>query len=341
MIPIAESMNTRAADLLSRKEPQFKALGIDSTRHGRVEVLDFGNGGQTAGVLFGRACLADLAGVDLSLQKYPELGYVPTITVTTDHPALAALGCQEAGWLFALDDSKSTVPVSGPARILRGKEEVLERLQLSVEDFNPQVVVALVESKEPPGKEDCDKMLEELKLAPGKRLVVASTRLESSWPGSLNIACRVGENPLHRLLLAICSGDVENFELEWIRTSLATVPVSQPCPDWPNAFHRTNSALICAGVVHLSVSSGVEKTLEDDELRAVFEPLLSTASEVYSEPFGYVVRDLRFDFTEIEKTGIFSVPCLIIHNMDTGNTLTLGEPDYTRLATEFRRKIEY
>src|SRR4051812_3241736 len=111
---LADHMASQAAAL--RIAPQFLPSG--------ARVLDCGihaEGGLQAGLAMARICLAGQA--EVSLVPGDVSGTPCTqLQVMTDHPVLACMASQYAGWQIALEDYFAMG--SGPMRAAYGKEEL-------------------------------------------------------------------------------------------------------------------------------------------------------------------------------------------------------------------------
>ena len=94
-------LNDRALRLVDRLVAEAETLRITvaPTPNG-ARVLDCGvqaEGGMAAGLALARVCLADLADVTLLPPGISDLP-CPLIQVVTDHPILACMASQYAGW---------------------------------------------------------------------------------------------------------------------------------------------------------------------------------------------------------------------------------------------------
>src|SRR5579872_6911233 len=110
---VADDMAARAADL---------RIVVQTTGNG-ARVLDCGvkaSGGIAAGLGLARACLAGLAEVSL----VPGPMELPLVQVTTDHPVLACMASQYAGWQVSV--GKFFAMGSGPMRAAYGKEQLFD-----------------------------------------------------------------------------------------------------------------------------------------------------------------------------------------------------------------------
>src|SRR5262249_31149651 len=89
-----------------------------------ARILDCGvkaDGGLQAGLGMARVCLSDLAEVSLVPGEVDGI-VCPHVQVTTDHPVLACMASQYAGWQVKVD--KFFGMGSGPMRAAYGKEEL-------------------------------------------------------------------------------------------------------------------------------------------------------------------------------------------------------------------------
>src|SRR5262249_7536710 len=96
----AWTLNSRAVKLANALAADAEVLRISESRIGGARVLDCGiaaTGGLHAGVGLARVCLADLANVGLVPGGEDAL-HCPLVCVSTDHPVLACMASQYAGW---------------------------------------------------------------------------------------------------------------------------------------------------------------------------------------------------------------------------------------------------
>src|SRR6202795_3391827 len=115
---LAEYVATNAATL---------RIQVHTTTAG-ARLLDCGiktPGGLQAGLALARVCLAGQA--EIALVPGEGAGIAcPAVVVTTDHPVLACMACQYAGWQIAV--GKFFAMGSGPMRAAYGKEELFEQI---------------------------------------------------------------------------------------------------------------------------------------------------------------------------------------------------------------------
>ena len=122
-------LNDRALRLVDRLVAEAETLRITvaPTLNG-ARVLDCGvqaEGGMAVGLALARVCLADLADVTLLSPGISDLP-CPLIQVVTDHPILACMASQYAGWQVSV--GKFFAMGSGPMRAAYGKEEIFDHI---------------------------------------------------------------------------------------------------------------------------------------------------------------------------------------------------------------------
>ncbi len=114
------------------------------------------------------------------------------VYVHTDDPLVACLGAQYAGWPVQTDDFFAMG--SGPMRMLRGKEPLLEELGLRE---TKSEIVGVLESDKPPTDSAIELIAEECGVTPsGVHLAVAPS---TSIAGSVQVVARSIETAMHKL----------------------------------------------------------------------------------------------------------------------------------------------
>src|SRR3954469_4777690 len=125
------SLNQRARELVDGLAGERDALRIAArTLPGGTLLVDCGSsvsGGLEAGRRFAEITMGGLGAVTFAPLV---LGgrWMPGLTVVTDHPALACLGSQYAGW--QIDRDGYFAMASGPARALIRAEELFDDLDV-------------------------------------------------------------------------------------------------------------------------------------------------------------------------------------------------------------------
>ena len=148
---------------------------LDYTEELKIEALELDNGstvidcgvnvegGYEAGEMFTEICLGGLGSVSLTVQTLRDTPLV-FIHVFTDHPALATLGSQKAGWSIKGDNYSAMG--SGPARALSCQPKKTYKL-IDYEDDYDFGVIAL-ECDHLPDEKVADEIAEQCNLEPSK-----------------------------------------------------------------------------------------------------------------------------------------------------------------------------
>ena len=189
------SLNQRAHELADLVAADAAALRVAvHTLPGGTRVIDCGSdvpGGLEAGRRFAEitmGCLGSVSFAPLVLEGR----WLPALTVVTDHPALACLASQYAGW--KIDRDGYFAMASGPGRALIRAEELYD--DLDVDERAGTAVLCLETGDEPPD-ELAAYVAERAGVAPGDlTLLYAPT---ASLAGGVQVAARVVETALHKL----------------------------------------------------------------------------------------------------------------------------------------------
>ncbi|MFC6730842.1 methenyltetrahydromethanopterin cyclohydrolase, partial [Natronoarchaeum mannanilyticum] len=124
-----ESLNRMAIELVDEALDFAEELDIGAHElDNEATVLDFGvefPGGVEAGLLLAEIQTAGLATVQTRMDEVAGAP-IPHVELSTDHPALALLCSQKAGWELSADGFEGLG--SGPARALVGEEEEFARV---------------------------------------------------------------------------------------------------------------------------------------------------------------------------------------------------------------------
>ena len=309
------SVNERAAEILRRMMAQAEVLGVAvHTLSNGATVIDAGinvPGSFAAGKLFAEACLGGLGEVEftrLSFPSPPTLGgiegglWLPGVSVRVEHPAIACMAAQYAGW--AVKRGKFFAMGSGPARALYAGEELFERL--SYRD-QAKVAVLLLEGRKLPGEKVAEHVAGKCGVdAANLLLAIAPT---ASLVGSVQVAARVVETGLHKLIEL-------GFDVEQIVAGFGTCPLAPVAADDLQAIGLTNDAVLYGGQAYYAVQTG------DEALEAIIEQVPSSASRDYGTPF-YELFQRYGDFYQIDPL-LFSPAEVTFNNIATGRTFHAG-----------------
>ena len=313
MTNLATRLNSRSSRLCETAIQSQDLLDVGVSELSSATLLDFGvdrAGQMDSGVLLARICMADLASV--SITRSGSLG-LPMVEVATDHPLWSCMASQYAGWPFAHE--KYFAMGSGPARMARGGEEMLEHLGL----VNPaEHVVGVLETNTLPGEIETAEFLRQCNATSGF-ICVART---ASLPGTIQVVARSIETTLHKL-------HELNFDLRKIRNALGTAPLPPVAATDLDALGWTNDSILYGSESFLWVDT------TDAEIEKVFPKVPSCSSSDFGRPFSEIFDHYDRDFYKIDRM-LFSPARVVIQNLRSGNTFAFGEVRNDILRNAFR-----
>ena len=305
------SVNRTAWSLTKKLGNQAEkfGVGVKETKLGTT-LIDAGieaKGGLLAGRIITEICLGGYGKAKIFYKQYDDLE-LPSIFVYTDHPAIATLGSQFAGWQIKVD--KYNAIASGPARALTLKpRELYEKIQYS--DTSDVAVLVLETAKEPP-EEVIRQISDECKVEPDHLSVILVPT--STMTGSTQISGRIVETGMHKLMEL-------GFDPKRITHACGYAPIAPVHPKFAQAMGRTNDAIMYAGVAYYAAS------YEDyEELKKLVEKAPSSASKSYGKPFIEIFREAGYDFYKIDP-GLFAPAILMVNNTKTGSIFKAGKID--------------
>jgi methenyltetrahydromethanopterin cyclohydrolase len=312
------SLNDRAHELADGLAAEADALrAAVTTLPDGARLIDCGSavpGGFEAGRRFAQMCMGGLGAVTFA-PLVLDGRWLPGLTVVTDHPALACLGSQYAGW--RLDRDGYFAMASGPGRALIRAEELYDDLEV---DERAQTAVLCLETRDPPPAEIADYVAERAGVdAAQLTLVFAPT---ASLAGGVQVAARVVETALHKL------HEVE-FDVGRVVSGFGTCPLPPVSRTDPEAIGRTNDAVLYGGQVELTVDA------PDEELEDLVPRLPASASRDHGEPFGEVLERAGWDFYAIDPL-LFSPAEVRLTSVPSGRSFSAGGVDVGVLARSFR-----
>ncbi|MFL5857033.1 MAG: methenyltetrahydromethanopterin cyclohydrolase [Solirubrobacteraceae bacterium] len=312
------SLNDRAHDLADGLAAEAEALRVAvTTLPNGTRLIDCGSalpGGLEAGRRFAQVCMGGLGAVAFA-PVVLEGRWLPGLTIVTDHPALACLGSQYAGW--RLDRDGYFAIASGPGRALIRAEDLYDDLEV---DERAHKAVLCLETREPPPTEIADYVAERAGVAAADlTLVFAPT---ASLAGGAQVAARVVETALHKL------HELE-FDVERVVSGFGTCPLPPVSRTDPEAIGRTNDAVLYGGQVELTVDA------PDEELEALVPRLPASASRDHGEPFGQVLERAGWDFYAIDPL-LFSPAEVRLTSVPSGRSFSAGDVDIGVLERSFR-----
>ena len=263
-------------------------------------------GGFQAGKVLTELCMGGAGKAQLGFKTYGEIT-LPSITVSTDHPAIAALGSQFAGWRIKEADGSIAIG-SGPARALALKpKDVFE--EIGYKDTSDKAVLTLESNSLP-----TDALIEKVSTACGIKPenLTAVAAPTASVAGLTQVAGRVVEVGIHKLRTL-------GLNPKTIRYACGYAPIPPLGKDFEVAMARTNDAILYGGTVYCTVDS-------DDEaaLQKTVEQAPSKTSKDYGKPFLQIFREAGRDFYKIDHN-LFAPAVIMVNNAKTGNIFKAGE----------------
>lgn len=306
------------SELNSWSVRRFRDLVIDADSlqieaHANGRVLDMGvhcEGGSGAGLALAEICMGGLGHVSIDINASPFV-----VEVQTGQPALACMGSQYGGWpvkgagFFAVG--------SGPARLCRGREPVLEKYGFRE---NAREVVVVLESGKLPGEDLLTSMAAECGVEPEGLLVcVAPTR---SHAGTLQVVARVVESVMHKLFEL-------GFDLRRVTRGFGTAPLPRAAKSDFDAIGATNDAILYGGHARLWLDA------DEEEICTLGPKIPSSSSPSFGRPFAEIFRASGNDFYKLDPMLFSAARIEIISNVN-GSCHGFGKlcpdlavPDYT------------
>jgi methenyltetrahydromethanopterin cyclohydrolase len=251
--------------------------------------------------------LADVALLPPGIADLP----CPLVQTATDHPVLACMASQYAGWQVSV--GKFFAMGSGPMRAAYGKEEIFDHIPGRE---RPAAAVGVLETRKPPTPEAIAYLAEKLRLPAGQlTLLVAPT---ASIAGTVQVVARALETALHKLYEL-------KFDLTQVISGVGVAPLPPVAADDVVGIGRTNDAILYGGRVTLWVHA------DDDQLAVVGPGVPSSASRDYGSPFAEIFERYHRDFYKIDPL-LFSPAEIVFHNLRSGRSHTFGRmaPDVLR-----------
>lgn len=296
----------RLAKKLRDKAEDF-GVAVKETSSGAT-LIDAGiksDGGFLAGKIITEICLGGYGKANIFCKQYDTLE-LPSIFVYTNHPAVATLGSQYAGWQIKV--GKYTAMGSGPARAIALKpKELYEKIEY--QDEADVGVLVLETNKEPP-EEAVTYISSQCKVVPDHLLLILVPT--STITGSTQISGRVVETGIHKLTEL-------GLDPKLVTQAWGYAPIAPVHPKFAESMGRTNDAILYAGVTCYTINC------EDDEkLRQLVNKAPSSASRNYGRPFLEIFREAGHNFYKIDPN-LFAPAVLIINTTKTGSTFRAGE----------------
>ncbi|HJU91129.1 MAG TPA: methenyltetrahydromethanopterin cyclohydrolase [Gemmatimonadaceae bacterium] len=277
-----------------------------STLSSGTRLIDAGidvPGGYAAGVRLAEMCMGGLGHISINPVLIDGTTY-PAVQVHTDHPAVACMASQYAGWAISVE--KYFAMGSGPLRAhARVERELFERLGYTE---RAKYGVLVLEGRALPTDEVARWIADKSGLDPARlTLAIAPT---ASLAGGIQIVARSLETGLHKM-------DTLGFDVRTIVSGVGTAPIPPIAKNDLRAIGRTNDCILYGGDAHYHVDG------DDAELRTLAEKLPASASSDYGTPFYEIFKRYDSDFYKIDPL-LFSPARVHLTNIRSGKTVESG-----------------
>jgi methenyltetrahydromethanopterin cyclohydrolase len=316
------SVNEKGIAIIDEMLDWEEELKIKSTElDNGATIIDCGvdmEGGYDAGMYLSRLCVADLA--DLSYTKFDIDGLpVPAIQVATDHPTIACMASQYAGWRISV--GKYFGMGSGPARALGLKPKELYE-EIGYKD-DSEFAVLVMESSALPTEEVVEYIAKHCSVdTENVYIAVAPT---ASIAGCVQISARVVETGIHKL-------ESIGFDINTIKSGFGVAPIAPIVGDDTKCMGSTNDCIIYCGETYYTVEYGDAEKLEEFVKKAP-----STTSKDFGKPFYNTFKEAGFDFFKVDA-GMFAPAKITINDLKSKKSFTSGKINPGILLESFKVK---
>jgi methenyltetrahydromethanopterin cyclohydrolase len=300
-------MNEAAGEIADSMADQADLLRVRTSRlPSGARVIDAGveaDGGIEAGLALAEICMGGLGNVSctpLQIGGRSQAG----VTVWTDHPAVACMASQYAGW--AISVGKYFAMGSGPLRAhARVERELFEKLGYQEQ---AEEGVLVLETRTLPNDEVAAWVAEKARLQPLQlTFVVAPT---ASIAGGVQISARIIETGLHKM-------ETLGFDVRRVVSAIGTAPLPPVAKNDLRAIGRTNDCILYGGEARYTIKA------PDAELEKLAEQLPASASRDYGTPFYEIFQRFEGDFYKIDPL-LFSPAEVWLTSTESGRTFHAG-----------------
>jgi len=253
-------------------------------------------------LMLARICMSGRAEISICPTNH-SLAPWGIVQVVTDDPIQACMASQYAGWPVKKD--KFFAMGSGPMRVKRGKEHVLQTLNVS---DTSKSAVGVLECDSIPDASIAEMIATECGVAVENTVIcVAPTR---SIAGTLQVVARSVETSMHKLFEL-------GFDLNSVVSGSGAAPLPPPALDFVQGIGRTNDAILYGGHVTLWVNA------TDEQIQEIGPKVPSLASRDYGIPFAKTFKKYEYDFYKVDP-GLFSPAMITIVNLKSGRSFRYG-----------------
>ena len=301
------NLNERAwsiADDLVARADELR-LSVQTLPSG-ARVIDAGievRGGYGAGIALAELCMGGLGHTRFTELQIGGIA-IPGVEVWTDHPAVACMASQYAGW--ALSVGKYFAMASGPLRAhARVEKELFDKLGYAETAARG---VLVLEGRTIPTEEAVALVAQKASLPPSQiTFVIAPT---ASLAGGVQVVARVLETGLHKM-------EVLGFDVRRVVSGIGTAPLPTLAKNDLRAIGRTNDCILYGGETSFVIDAS------DDELADLAAKLPASSSSDYGTPFYETFKRYEGDFYKIDKL-LFSPAEVWLTSATTGKTFHGG-----------------
>jgi methenyltetrahydromethanopterin cyclohydrolase len=295
---------TEIADVLEESAPLLR-VRVQTLPSG-ARVIDAGvetDGGYDAGLALAEICMGGLGSLAYTPLEIGDDSW-PGVTVWTDHPAVACMASQYAGWAISVD--KFFAMGSGPLRAhARVERELFERLGYAEEALHG---VLVLEGRALPTDAVALWVAEKARLEPSQlTFVVAPT---ASLAGGVQISARILETGLHKM-------ETLGFDVRRVVSAMGTAPIPPVAKNDLRAIGRTNDCILYGGQARYTIRAG------DAELAELASKVPASASRDYGTPFYEIFQRYEGDFYKIDPL-LFSPAEVWLTSTESGRTFHAG-----------------
>ena len=300
-------MNEAADEIADTMSEQVDLLRIESFRlPSGARVIDAGvntTGGIEAGIALAEICMGGLGNISCAPIQIGGQSHAGVL-VWTDHPAVACMASQYAGW--AISVGKFFAMGSGPLRAhARVERELFEKLGYEEET---EEGVLVLETRTLPDDDVVEWVAEKSRLQPIQlTFVVAPT---ASLAGGVQISARIVETGLHKI-------ETLGFDVTRVVSAIGTAPLPPVAKNDLRAIGRTNDCILYGGQARYTVNAS------DAELEQLAQQLPASASRDYGTPFYEIFQRYGGDFYKIDPL-LFSPAEVWLTSTESGRTFHAG-----------------
>jgi methenyltetrahydromethanopterin cyclohydrolase len=308
------SINTEALAIAEQMIARTEQLDIQVSHLScGARIIDAGvnaPGSWQAGKYLAEISLGGLGSVDFipaSFGADSEAGneagfWLPAARVVVDHPVIACLASQYAGWGIRRGDYFASG--SGPARAMAAVEPLFQ--QLEYRDHG-QGAIIILEGRQWPTDEVAQYIARKCHIDPsGLTMILAPA---SCLAGSFQLSARVVATGMHKMLYL-------DFDYNQVRHGFGFCPIAPVVPQEDLASALSNDCVLYGGRVHYTISAS------DEDIQVLLERMPSSASPTYGTPF-YQIYQRYGSFYAVDKL-LFCPAEISINNLKSGNTFHAG-----------------